>query len=49
MISGSRHHVAARMTMAGERPGDVDEVHKPAAKQISQGIGVVGQHNFYHL
>ena len=43
MVHGSRDHVRPGMAIGGDRAHQVDVVHKPAAQQVAQRIGVVGQ------
>ena len=44
-----RDEQAPRVAMAGNRPGDVDEVHHRAAEDVPERVGIVRQHDLHHL
>jgi hypothetical protein len=48
-VHGGRDHEAARVPVAGDRAGDVDEVHDRAAEDVAERIRVVGQDDLHHL
>jgi len=48
-VDRGRHEQAARVAVAGDGAGDVDEVHDGAAQDEAERIGVVGQHHLHHL
>ena len=41
--------VGAGVAIGGHRSHEVDEMHEPAAEQIAEGVGVVGQDQLGHL
>ena len=49
VVHGRGDHVGARVPVGGHGAGQIDEVHQPAAQQIAQGVGVVGQNDLSHL
>ena len=48
-VDGRRDQQAARVPMAGDGAGDVDEVHDRAAEDEPERIRVVRQHDLHHL
>ena len=49
VTASTDHHVTARVTMAGERGSDVNQMHEASPEQVAERVGVVGQHHFHHL
>src|SRR5205807_8843927 len=49
VVDRGRDEEAPRVTMARDRPGNVDEVHDRTAQDEAQRIGIVGQHDLDHL
>jgi hypothetical protein len=49
MVHRSGDHVRPGMAVGGHRRHQVDVMHEPAAQQVAQCVGVVGQHEFGHL
>jgi hypothetical protein len=49
MIRGGGDDKAARVAMASERSGDVNQVHQAAAEEIPEWVRVVGKNNLNHF
>src|SRR5581483_5323125 len=49
VLDAGGYHITARVPMASQGAGEIDEVHQPSAEQIAQRVGVVGQNDLYHL
>ena len=49
VVDGGGHQQAARVAMAGDRAGDVDQVHHGAAEDEPERVGVVRQHDLNHF
>ena len=49
VIHRSRDHVRPGVAVGRHRAHQVDVVHEPAAQQVAQRIGVVGQDQLGHL
>ena len=48
-IDGGGDERGPGVPMAGDRPGDVDEVHCRAAEQVTERVGIVRQHDLHHF
>ena len=49
VVDGGRDQQAARVPMAGDGAGNVDEVHHGAAEDEPERVRVVRQHDLHHL
>ena len=49
VIHRGRHYVASAMPVCRHCARDIDKVHQPAAEQVVQRIGVIGQHHLRHF
>jgi hypothetical protein len=48
-VNGRRDQQASRMAMAGNRPGDVDQMHDRAAQNEAKRVGVIRQDHLDHF
>src|SRR5262249_31886934 len=49
IVDGGRNEQRARVAVAGDGAGDVDEVHDRAAEDVAERVRVVRQHDLHHL
>ena len=49
VIHGRGYDVSAGVAIGGNGSCKIDEVHEPAAKQVAERVGIVGQDDLSHF